>query len=114
MAEEAPRLLLLFLADRRRAAHTSAASARTFLLCQVHAGQLGARAGVVFLHPGLPCNALPSRSFCAFLRALYTCKHAPCCLLQAFAEEVTNLQKQDAGPEELQQKLVQVGAGVEC
>ncbi|PRW45458.1 nipped-B isoform X2 [Chlorella sorokiniana] len=59
LAEQAPHLLLLFLADSRRAAHTSATSARTFLLCQ------------------------------------------------AFAEEVTNLQKQDAGPEELQQKLVQ-------
>lgn len=35
LAEEAPRLLQLFLADSRRAAHTSAASARTFLLCQV-------------------------------------------------------------------------------
>lgn len=35
LGAEAPRLLLLFLADRRRAAHTSAASARTFMLCQV-------------------------------------------------------------------------------
>lgn len=59
----------------------------------------------------MPCNALLSRLLLALLRALYTCKRAPCCLLQAFAEEVTNLQKQDAGPEELQQKLVQVGAG---
>ncbi|PSC68988.1 nipped-B B isoform X2 [Micractinium conductrix] len=58
-SEEAPRLLLLFLADRRRAAHASASSARTFMLCQ------------------------------------------------AFAEEVTNLQKQDAGPEEFTAKLVQ-------
>lgn len=39
---------------------------------------------------------------------LPTCYQTPACL-QAFAEEVTNLQKQDAGPEELQQKLVQVG-----
>lgn len=35
LSEEAPRLLQLFLADSRRAAHTSASSARTFLLCQV-------------------------------------------------------------------------------
>ena len=44
---------------------------------------------------GLTCQA-------ARHMALLTC-------VQAFAEEVTNLQKQDAGPEELQQKLVQVG-----
>ncbi|KAL4427666.1 hypothetical protein ABPG75_001755, partial [Micractinium tetrahymenae] len=59
VAEEAPRLLLLHLADRRRAAHASTTSARTFMLCQ------------------------------------------------AFAEEVTNLQKQDASPEQLVEKLVQ-------
>lgn len=35
IAEEAPRLLLLYLADRRRATHASAISARTFMLCQV-------------------------------------------------------------------------------
>ncbi len=39
---------------------------------------------------------------------LRTCYQTPACV-QAFAEEVTNLQKQDAGPEQLQQKLVQVG-----
>ena len=34
LGEEAPRLLLLYLSDRRRAGHPSAASARTFMLCQ--------------------------------------------------------------------------------
>jgi hypothetical protein len=34
LGEEAPRLLLLYLSDRRRAGHPSAASARTFTLCQ--------------------------------------------------------------------------------
>lgn len=39
VSEEAPRLLLLYLADRWRAAHASAASARTFMLCQVREGR---------------------------------------------------------------------------
>ena len=34
LGEEAPCLLLLYLSDRRRAGHASAASARTFTLCQ--------------------------------------------------------------------------------
>ena len=38
--EEAPRLLLLYLADRRRAAHPASASARTFLLCQAFAEEV--------------------------------------------------------------------------
>lgn len=38
LAEDAPRLLLAYLADRRRGGHASAASARTFLLCQARGG----------------------------------------------------------------------------
>ena len=63
LSEDAPRLLLLFLADRRRSGHSAAASARTFLLCQ------------------------------------------------AFAEEVTNLQRADAAPEALVAKLVEARGG---
>lgn len=36
------------------------------------------------------------------------------CPYQAFAEEVTNLQKQDAAPEQLVEKLVQVQAQGPC
>ena len=113
-SEEAPRLLLLFLADRRRAAHASASSARTFMLCQVHPpcravlrfgerGESSCRA--VQCKPGGNTTRQPAPSLVRRLPAAKQCLPPP--LLQAFAEEVTNLQKQDAGPEEFTAKLVQ-------
>lgn len=49
----------------------------------------------------LVCScALPSQPLCNIF--------SPFCSVQAFAEEVTNLLKQDVAPEQLMDKLVQV------
>lgn len=121
LGEEAPRLLLLYLADRRRAAHTTATSARTFLLCQV-----GVLCLLCPLCPHLPVMSgactdgagLLLQSHCrSWLHLPAARRHSewkplhyrycPLCL-QAFAEEVTNLQHQDAPAEQLVSKLVEV------
>ena len=106
LGEEAPRLLLLYLSDPRRAGHASAASARTFMLCQVgRCAALAVDAGVPAGRPAVRPTAQPARVSDPFLACLPACPPLP---LQAFAEEVTNLVKQGADAEQLQAKLLQV------